>query len=232
MIVTRNDPSLAKHDGLTYFIVDMRTPGIEIRPIKQVNGSSNFNEVFLNDVRIPDENRVGAVGDGWRVALTTLMNERASLGAGHYRPSVLPLIGLARELTLDGGPALESDDVRQRIADFHVRLRGVEHAGNRTLTALSKGAIPGPEASLGKLVIAPLGQALASYAVDLQGQAGAAIDPHFEFQNGFLGAPAMRLAGGTDEILRNILAERVLRLPPEPRADKGMAFQDIPKGRP
>jgi acyl-CoA dehydrogenase len=231
MIVTRSDASVAKHDGLTYFIVDMKSPGIEIRPIQQVNGSSNFNEVFFSDVRIPDENRVGAVGDGWRVALTTLMNERASLGAGHYRPSVAPLIALARELELDGARAIESDDVRQRIADFHVRLRGVEHAGNRTLTALSKGAIPGPEASLGKLVIAPLGQALASFAVDLQGQAGAAVDPHFGFQHGFLGAPAMRLAGGTDEILRNILAERVLRLPPEPRADKGMAFQDIPKGR-
>ncbi len=231
MIVTRNDAGVAKHAGLTYFIVDMQSPGIEIRPIKQVNGAAGFNEVFFSDVRIPDANRVGAVGDGWRVALTTLMNERASLSSGHYRPSVQPLLRMARGLELEGRPALESDDVRQRIADFHVRLRGVEHCANRTLTALSKGSTPGPEASIGKLVMAPLGQQLASFAVDLQGLAGGALDEDFDFQRAFLGSPAMRLAGGTDEILRNILAERVLRLPPEPRADKGMAFQDIPKGR-
>jgi alkylation response protein AidB-like acyl-CoA dehydrogenase len=231
MIVTRNDPTLAKHDGLTYFILDMHSSGVEIRPIVQVNGAAGFNEVFLNDVRIPDANRVGAVGDGWRVALTTLMNERASLSGGHYRPSVQPLLRLARRLEIDGRPALANDEVRQRIADFHVRLRGVEHAANRTLTALSRGGVPGPEASLGKLAMAALAQQLASFAVDLQGQAGAAIDEEFDFQRAYLGSPAMRLAGGTDEILRNILAERVLRLPPEPRADKGIAFQDIPKGR-
>ncbi len=228
MIVTRTDPTVAKHAGLTYFIVDMKAAGVEIRPIKQINGGKAFNEVFFSDVAVPDANRVGRVGDGWRVALTTLMNERASIGGGGgFRAE--DLIRLAREAELHGRPAIEDGSVRQQIADFYIRASGLKYTGYRTLTALSKGTTPGPESSIGKLVGAPLNQKLASFAIELQGFAGSAQgDP----QEAYLGSPGMRIAGGTDEIMRNILAERVLRLPPEPRLDKDTAFRDIPTGPP
>jgi alkylation response protein AidB-like acyl-CoA dehydrogenase len=231
MLVARSDPSKPKHDGLTYFIIDMRAPGIEIRPIKQINGGSNFNEVFFSGVRVPDARRVGGVGQGWRVSITTLMNERASIGTGSgYAPSLQNLIRLARSVEIGGRPALEDPSVRQRIAEFHVRLRGVQHAGARMLTALSRGQTPGPEASIGKLVLGPLGQEIASFGVELQSMAGGDCDPTFGFQDAYLTAPGMRIAGGTDEIMRNILAERVLRLPPEPRMDKDVPFREIPTG--
>ncbi|MCE2389997.1 MAG: acyl-CoA dehydrogenase family protein [Proteobacteria bacterium] len=230
MIVTRTDPTAEKHDGLTYFIVDMKAPGVEIRPIRQINGGANFNQVFFSDVRVPDANRVDAVGNGWRVSMTTLLNERASVGgAGGGGLGVRDLIRLAGQLEIDGRPALEDSHVRQRIADFYVRLRGVQHTGNRTLTALSRGQTPGPEASISKLVTAPLAQQLASFAIELQSLAGGEMAAS-GFQDGYLGSPGMRIAAGTDEILRNILAERVLGLPREPRMDKGIPFKDIPTG--
>ena len=231
MLVARSDATKPQHDGLTYFVVDMQAPGIEIRPIKQINGAKNFNEVFFNGLRLPDSARVGGVGEGWRVSLTTLMNERASLGAGGYSPNLQNLIRLARSVEIDGRPALENPAVRQRIAEFHVRLRGVAHVGNRLLTALSRGQTPGPEASIGKLVLGPLTQEIASFGVELQSMAGGDCDPTFGYQDAYLSAPGIRIAGGTDEIMRNILAERVLRLPPEPRVDKDVPFREIPTGR-
>ena len=237
MIVTRTDPAAKKHAGITYFIVDMQAPGIEIRPIRQINGSSDFNEVFFTDVRVPDENRVGAVNDGWRGAITTLMNERATIGAGGgFGVGVTELLALARETRLHGRPAIEDPAVRQRIADFYVKLKGLEYTGYRALTALSRGTAPGPENSIGKMIGAPLRQELAAFALELQGAAGIVSDPALApaeggFQQGYLGAPGLRLAGGTDEILHNILAERVLGLPGEIRVDKDLAFEDIPTGR-
>ena len=233
MIVTRTDPTAVKHAGITYFIVDMHAPGIEIRPIKQINGASGFNEVFFRDVRVPDENRVGAVNDGWRGAITTLMNERASIGGGGGGGGVTDLLRLARETDWGGRPAIEDPWVRQKIADFYIKLHGLRYTGYRALTALSRGTTPGPENSIGKLVGAPLRQEMASFACDLQGAAGAALEPGVAFEGGiwqesWLASPGLRLAGGTDEILRNIVAERVLRLPPEMRADKNVAFADIP----
>jgi acyl-CoA dehydrogenase len=228
MIVTRTDPSVPKHAGLTYFIVDMRSPGIEIRPIQQMNGASAFNQVFFADVRVPDENRVGEVNDGWRAAITTLMNEREALGAGAAGgPGLRDLVRLAREIELDGRPALDDPEVRQRLARFYVRQRGVELTRYRTLTALSRGATPGPESSLGKLVGAALRQEMAAFALELEGPAGLAMGP---WQKACLAAPGARLAGGTDEILRNIIAERILRLPPEPRLDKDVPFRELPAG--
>jgi len=229
MIVTRTDPTVAKHAGLTYFIVDMHSPGIEIRQIKQINGGSGFNEVFFTDVKIPDSQRLGRVGDGWRVALTTLMNERASIGGGGGGMRTEDLIRAARESELNGRPALEDSAVRQKIADFYIRSAGLKYTGYRTLTALSKGTTPGPESSIGKLVGAPLGQEVSAFAIELQGLAGSAMG---SAQEGYLGSPGLRIAGGTDEIMRNILAERVLRLPPEPRLDKDTAFRDVPTGPP
>ena len=237
IIVVRSDPNAPKHAGLTYFVVDMHSPGIEIKPIVQINGGTGFNEVFFDDVRIPDANRLSEVGNGWAVAITTLMNERASIGSGGGRAGIGDLLRLARDVELNGAPAIEDSGVRQKIADFYVRSKAVQYTGNRTVSALSQGKTPGPEASLGKLVGAVLIQNIASYAIELQGAAGALNDPddaahEGTWQERYLGIPGLRVAGGTDEVLRNIIAERVLGLPPEARADKGIAFKDIPTGPP
>ena len=232
MIVTRTDPSVPKHAGLTYFIVDMKAPGVEIRPIKQINGGSGFNEVFFSDARIPDSYRLDAVGNGWAVALTTLMNERASIGGGGGGFGAEELIRLAQDVEIDGRPAIEDSMVRQRIADFYVRATGLRFTGYRTLTALSRGTTPGPESSIGKLVGAPMGQEISAFGVERQGMAGGVIESEYGCQASYLGSPGIRIAGGTDEVMRNILAERVLRLPPEPRVDKKIAFKDIPTGPP
>ncbi len=237
MVVTRTDPTAPKHAGITYFIVDMKAPGIEIRPITQINGSKDFNEVFFNDVRIPDENRVGAVNDGWRGAITTLMNERASIGSGQGLGfGIQQLLDLARQTEWDGRPAIEDPSVRARIADFYWKLKGLEYTGYRALTSLSRGTTPGPENSIGKMVGAPLRQEMAAFAIELQGMAGATLDADVTWgrgsaQQSWLASPGLRLAGGTDEILHNIVAERVLGLPGEIRVDKDKAFSDIPTGR-
>ena len=235
ILVVRSDPNAKKHAGLTYFVVDMHSPGIEIRPITQINGGQGFNEVFFSDVRIPDGNRISEVGNGWAVAITTLMNERASIGGGSGS-GIGDLVRLAGQVELNGRPAIEDSAVRSRIADFYTRIKGVKMTGNRTLSALSQGKTPGPESSLGKLVGARTGQEMASFAMDLQGAAGALNDDVHTPQSGdwqdrYLGVPGLRIAGGTDEILRNIIAERVLGLPPETRADKGIPFKDIPSGQ-
>jgi alkylation response protein AidB-like acyl-CoA dehydrogenase len=181
-------------------------------------------------------NRVGAVNDGWRGAITTLMNERASIGSGSGMGfGVSELLRLARETEWNGRPAIEDPSVRERIADFYWKIKGLEYTGYRTLTALSRGTTPGPENSIGKMIGAPLRQELCAFAMELQGAAGATLDADATWrrglaQQGWLGSPGLRLAGGTDEILHNILAERVLGLPGEVRVDKDKAFQDIPSG--
>ncbi|MEE8311484.1 MAG: acyl-CoA dehydrogenase family protein [Candidatus Binatia bacterium] len=235
IIVTRSDPNAPKHKGLTYFVVDMHSPGVEVRPIHQINGGQGFNEVFFTDVRIPDANRLDEIGNGWRVALTTLMNERSSIGAGGGGGGISGLIELARSVEIDGRPALEQSAVKEKIADFMVRARGVKYTGLRTLTALSQGRTPGPEASFGKLVGGVLGQDMAAYAMELQGVAGGLNDPAISadsanWQSRYLGFPGLRIAGGTDEVLRNIISERVLGMPAEMRVDKTVPFKDIPSG--
>jgi acyl-CoA dehydrogenase len=237
MIVTRTDPNAAKHAGLTYFIVDMRSPGIEVRPIKQINGASGFNEVFFTNVRVPDANRLGAVGDGWRVALTTLMNERVAIGAGGGGGRFKDLFAVAKASRRNGKPAIQDSAVRQRIADFYIKSKGLQYTGYRTLSALSQGKTPGPEGSIGKAVGAPMAQQMASFAVELQGAAGSLLDGKVVpmdalWQESYLGTPGIRIAGGTDEILKNIIAERVLRLPPEMRVDKDRPFREVPSGPP
>ncbi len=233
IIFTRSDPNAPKHKGLTYFVVDMHAPGVEVRPIHQINGGQGFNEVFFTDVRIPDANRLDEIGNGWRVALTTLMNERSSIGAGGGGGGISGLIELARSVEIDGRPALEQSAVKEKIADFMVRARGVKYTGLRTLTALSQGRTPGPEASFGKLVGGVLGQDMAAYAMELQGVAGGLNDPAISadsanWQSRYLGFPGLRIAGGTDEVLRNIISERVLGMPAEMRVDKTVPFKDIP----
>ncbi len=235
MLVARTDPTAAKHAGLTYFIVDMEDPGIEIRPIKQMNGASGFNEVFFTDVRIPDTYRLDAVGNGWRVAITTLMNERSSIGGGlGGGGGIKDLIKLAQSVEINARPAIEDGGVRRTIADFAVRRSGLKYTGQRGLSALSQGQTPGPEASIGKLVAAIMGLEMGAFGMELQGAAGvlsgddSPIDQ--SWQDTYMSRPGLRLAGGTDEILRNIISERVLGMPGEPRIDKGKPFKDIPSG--
>lgn len=234
MIVTRHDPNVPKHDGLTYFIVDMHAKGVEVRPIKQINGGSGFNEVFFTNVRVPDSQRLGGVGEGWKVSITTLMNERVSIGAGQGAGRVKDLFRLARSVKRNGKPAIQDSAVRQKLADFFIASKGLQYTGYRTLSAISRGATPGPEGSIGKAVGAPLSQQMASFASELQGAAGGLLDPSAapdaSWMEGYLASPGIRIAGGTDEVLRNIIAERVLGLPAEWRADKGIPFRDVPTG--
>ena len=232
MILTRTDASAAKHDGLTMFFLDMKSPGIEVRPIKQVNGQSGFNEVYFNDVRVPDHQRLGRVGQGWRVSLTTLMNERLSIGAG--MPTGFPeLLAFCREFDTGDGLAIDNAAVRSKLATWAVRTSGLKYTAYRSISALSKGQTPGPENSIGKLVAGTTLQEIAAFALDLQGASGALVDAAQpsaagRFQAMLLRSPATRIEGGTDEILRNIIAERVLGLPPDLRADRGMPFNQIP----
>ncbi len=233
VIVVRTDPTLPKHKGLSYFYIDMKAPGIEIKPIKQLTGDADFNEVYFTDVRVSDRQRLGEVGQGWQVALTTLMNERAAIGGGIGKMDVDLAISIAQGVELDGQPAIDNAAVRTRIADWHVQEAGLKYTGYRSLTALSRGALPGPENSIGKLVGAPKMQAMASFLMDLLGASGAITDEVLAvkagiIQRAYMGAPGMRIAGGTDEIMANIIAERVLGLPQEPRLDKSIPFNEVP----
>ena len=235
VIVVRTDPTVPKHKGLSYFYVDMKAPGVEIKPIKQLTGDSDFNEVYFTDVRVSDSQRLGEVGQGWQVSLTTLMNERAAIGGSFGQMDVSLAMSVAEEVEIDGRPALEDAAVRARIANWYVQEAGLKFTGYRSLTALSRGALPGPENSIGKLVGAPKMQAMSSYLMDLLGASGAIADESLAakagiIQRAYMGAPGLRIAGGTDEIMANIIAERVLGLPQEPRLDKGIPFNEVPTG--
>jgi len=236
ILLTRTDPNVPKHKGLTMFYLSMKSPGVEVRPIKQASGASGFNEIFFTNVRIPDSQRLGEVGQGWQVALTTLMHERLAVGGGAGGGLDVPeLVRLARELELEDGPAIKNAAVREKIADWYVRSAGLKYTTYRTMTALSRGQQPGPEASIAKIVVASKLQDLSAFAMELEGEAGALTgDDAVEkgaFQMGWLGAPGLRIAGGTDEILRNIIAERVLGLPQDIRVDKDVPFNKAPTGR-
>jgi alkylation response protein AidB-like acyl-CoA dehydrogenase len=236
LLLARTDPDVPKHKGLTMFWIDMKATGVEVRPIHQMSGASNFNEVYFTDLRIKDSQRVGEVGEGWRVALVTLMNERLAVGGGgggssHRR--VLKLAGDIRTLT---GLAIKDAALREKIADWFVQAEGLKYTTYRTMTALSRGQTPGPESSIGKVVSATLMQDVANTAMELEDQFGIISDPEIAplagaFQTALMSAPGLRIAGGTDEILRNIIAERVLGLPQDVRLDKDVPFKDIPSGR-
>jgi alkylation response protein AidB-like acyl-CoA dehydrogenase len=236
IVITRTDPNVPKHKGLTMFWVDMKDPGIEVKPIHQMSGGSEFNEVFFTDVRVKDAQRLGAVGDGWNVSLVTLMNERLAVG-GIRGPSWQQLLDAARKTTgFNGAPAIKDQALREKLADFYVLSAGLQHTRNRAITALSRGEAPGPENSIGKIISATQMQELAHVAIDMFDQYGIVNDPALaelqgEFHAALLGSPGFRIAGGTDEILRNIIAERVLGLPGDIRVDKDMPFKDLPVGR-
>ena len=236
ILVVRTDPTVPKHAGLTYFYLDMKSPGVEIKPIRQISGDSNFNEVYFTDVRIPDSQRMGNVGDGWKVSLTTLMNERASIGSGGGGVKFQTLKDLAQTVNIGDRPAIEDSAVRAKLASWYVEEAGLKYTSFRTLSAISRGETPGPENSIGKLVGARKAQDMASYAIDLLEQQGIVRDAEFDknfgslFQDTYMAIPGLRIAGGTDEIMANIIAERVLGLPQEPRADKGIPFNEVPTG--
>ncbi|MFT7653680.1 MAG: alkylation response protein AidB-like acyl-CoA dehydrogenase [Limisphaerales bacterium] len=234
ILITRTDPEVAKHKGLTMFFLDMKSPGVRVVPIKQANGQSEFNEVYFDDVRIPDHQRLGEVGDGWRVSITTLMNERMAIGGG-IATGFPEIYDLAKSTQINGKPALEDTNVQAKLADWYVKASGLKNNGARMITSLSKGDTPGPENSIGKLVAGNMMQDIAKFALDLQGSNGRLVDPKVaegsaRFQAMLLRSPAVRIEGGTDQILRNIIGERVLGLPADMRADKGIPFNEIPTG--
>ena len=234
IVVCRTDPTLPKHKGLTMFIINMKDPGVEVRPIKQMSGSSEFNEVFFTDVRIKDTHRLGPVNDGWKVSLTTLMHERLAVGGKPASaPGVQEMIELAKAIDLEEGSALEQSHVRQQIAEAYIADRGIALTRMRTISALSSGRTPGPESSISKIVVANTMQDMGAFAADLAEGAGLMMGadgadlPHLaKFQMSYIGAAGLRIAGGTDEILRNIIAERVLGLPGDIRPDKDIPFSE------
>ena len=234
ILVTRSDPTVAKHKGLTFFFVDMKSPGIEVKPIKQISGGANFNEVYFTDVKIPDSQRLGAIGDGWKVSLTTLMNERLAVGDASG-PDFEEAFSLARGQDLNGKLAIENDAVREKLADWYCQQSGLKYAKYRNISALSRGETPGPQSSITKIVSGNKLQEIANFGLDMLDSAGIlrtdeeGADQSM-YQYGFYGAAGIRIAGGTDEILKNIISEQVLGMPQDMRADKGLPFNEIPTG--
>jgi alkylation response protein AidB-like acyl-CoA dehydrogenase len=229
MLVARTNPDVPKHNGMTYFIVDVHAPGVTVRPLKQITGDAEFNEVFFDNVRIPDSMRVGNEGDGWKVATTTLMNERVALsGAGSTGGG-----------NVGGGPVDALVERHRPVLDPTLRQRLVQgwmegriiRITNLRAAAARKMKVAGPEGSITKLFQAEYNQRLQKLAVDLEGSAGmaweASDDAHNAIARGFLRSRANTIEGGTSEIMRNILGERVLGLPKEPAVDRDIAWKDV-----
>ncbi|WP_405152147.1 acyl-CoA dehydrogenase family protein [Sphaerisporangium sp. NBC_01403] len=238
ILVARTDPDVPKHRGLTYFVCDMHAPGVEVRPLRQITGEAEFNEVFLTGVRLPDSLRLGEVGDGWRVAQTTLMNERVAIGGSPARRGG-GVIGLVAE-TWRQRPELRTHDLHQRLLQLWVETEVTRLAAVRLREQLAAGA-PGPEGSGMKLAFARLNQALSALDVEMRREEGLAYDD-WTFRRSesvdffgrgpgyrYLRAKGNSIEGGTSEILRNIIAERVLGLPSEPRVDKNVPWKDLPR---
>jgi alkylation response protein AidB-like acyl-CoA dehydrogenase len=231
-VLTRTDPTLPKHKGLTAFIVDMKAPGVEVRPLRQMTGGSSFNEVFFNDVRVPDSHRLGEVNDGWRVALTTLMNERASIGAGGAgggsNVGVTRLVEMVRHFGLDRDPV-----VRQELIGIHVASSVLRYMNMRALEKVKQGQLPGPEFSASKLALTDNMRRISDFVSHVLGPKLVADTGEwgtYSWAGYVLGMPGMAIAGGSDQVLRNIVAERVLGLPKEPGIDTTSPFQDLKVG--
>ncbi|UER53343.1 acyl-CoA dehydrogenase [Kineosporiaceae bacterium SCSIO 59966] len=238
ILLARTDPSLPKHAGLTYFICDMTDPGIEVRPLRQITGEAEFNEVFLTGVRIPDSNRIGAVGEGWKVANATLNNERIAIGGGPV-PRESGMVGVAAA-AWRSNPARRRPDLHDRLMQLWVESEAARLTGQRLRQKLMAGQ-PGPEGSAMKLTFARLAQQLSGLELEVLGAEGLRYDDwtlRRPVEVDFLGrGPGYRylrakgnsIEGGTSEILRNIVAERVLGLPPEPRVDREIPFKELAK---
>ncbi|GAA1948108.1 acyl-CoA dehydrogenase family protein [Nocardioides panacihumi] len=237
ILLARTDPDVPKHRGLTYFIVDMHTPGIDVRPLRQLTGRASFNEVFLDDVHIPDSQRFGDVGAGWIVANSTLGDERTSLGD---RVATRGSGAIADALELWAAhPERHTAVLRERLTRLWVRAETQRLTGNRARVTASTGAV-GPESSIIKLLNSELTQAVYEFCIELLGPQGTLIDTYSPdapddetgstaLQRKFLRSRATTLEGGTSEIMRNVIGERVLKLPQELRADKGIPWKEIPR---
>jgi len=242
MIVTRTDPDQPKHRGLTYFIVDMEAEGVDIRPLYQITGEAEFNEVFFDDVRINDDQRIDEVGAGWGVAMTTLMNERVAIG-GRTVPRGSGAIGAAMTLWKDSGSGDAA--TRRELARLWAEAEAMRLTTLRATENMQAG-VPGPEGSTGKLTWADLNKEVTAFSVEMLGLDGATIPEGYTLeptsyetreverimsaQRSFLRARANSIEGGTSQIMRNILGERVLGLPGEPRVDKDLPWKDVPRG--
>src|SRR5215207_5137751 len=223
LLLARTDPDVPKHKGLTMFIVPMDAPGVTVRPLRQISGEAHFNEVFLDDVQLEPGSEVGPVDGGWGVALTTLMFERLTIGAGSegmgYRAD-----RFARAIASDPA-AVKDPEVRARFGELATELLALRFTGYRLLTAISRGQIPGPEAGMGKITAVNAAIAAGDLIADVLGPE--ALDPGTEWSYLISFLPGLKSAGGTEEILRNTVGERVLGLPPEPRLDKGIPFSEL-----
>ncbi len=224
----RTDPTVPKHRGISYFAVDMESEGVTVRPLRQMSGHEHFCEVFLDDVRIPATNLIGDLNGGWNVTRTTLQNERHMTGASHGAVNFDSLLSLARDSGRLTDDVLEPV-VRQRLVDVYIDGEIIRLLGLRTMSALFQGKEPGPESSVAKLAVATMVRKAADLALELTGPGGTVhrgdddLDGWLDF---FLMAPALRIAGGTDEIQRNILGERVLGLPRANDPTRTLAFND------
>jgi alkylation response protein AidB-like acyl-CoA dehydrogenase len=238
ILLARTEPHLPKHAGLTYFVCDMTDPGVDVRPLRQVTGEAEFNEVFLSDVRVPDSHRLGEVGEGWKVANATLMNERVAIG-GDAAPREGGMIGVVTD-TWRKRPELRTPGLHDRLMGLWVEAEIARLTGQRLRQKLASGQ-PGPEGSAMKLTFARLAQQISGLEVELLGDDGlrygdwSLVRPDIVEFTGrdagyrYLRAKGNSIEGGTSEILRNIVAERVLQLPPEPRTDKDIAWKDLPR---
>jgi acyl-CoA dehydrogenase len=229
ILVVRTDPTVPKHKGLSFFVVDMKSPGIDVRPIRQISGASDFNETFLTDLRIPDSDRIGAVGEGWSCCMTVLMSER--IGSGSARESIAEMITYARATRRGSGSALDSSAVRLSLAQALAEERGEKYFQARLRTMISRSEDPGALASMVKLAYASRNQKSLGLGMELRGLDALAAAPqdeatsrlHYEY----IWSTVMRIAGGADEVLRNQIAERVLGMPGEIRSDKNVPFDQL-----
>ncbi|MGH9084742.1 MAG: acyl-CoA dehydrogenase family protein [Acidimicrobiales bacterium] len=228
ILLARTDLDVPKHAGITYFLLDMRTPGIEIRPLRQMTGHAHFSEVFLDEVRIPSANVLGGVGEGWKVAQTTLASERTAIAGGSGGADPPGLAALARQLGKGDDPL-----VRQAVVEAHLRGELLRYLRLRAQTALSQGRRPGAETSVMKLAYARFMQQMTTTGMHVQGAtamlAGDELPAGGVWTTKFLHAPSLRIAGGSDQVQANIVGERVLGLPAEARVDRDVAFRDLPR---
>ena len=233
VIVARTDPTIAKHKGLTYYWVDMKAKGVDVRPIKLAGGDSHVNEVFFDDVRLEDSQRMSPVGGGFAVAMATLMIERyVATDSGGFGPHLTAFVEHVRDMEINGRPALKDGRIRSQIARNHAMRAGLESITARAMLMMQAGMEPGPEGSLNKLVAVRSRQKLSELALDLAGTPGLAVDhdgtQKSDWGVSWMNAPTGRIAGGADEMLLNTIAEKILGLPQDHRPDKGVPFNAIP----
>jgi alkylation response protein AidB-like acyl-CoA dehydrogenase len=246
MLVARTNPDVPKHDGLSYFVLDMKAPGVDVRPLYQITGEAEFNEVFLNDVRIPNDQMLGKEGQGWRVAITTLMNERVAIGGGGSKKKgggpVAQLLKLWKNRTPGSLSKAQEAILRDRVTQSYIDNELLRLTSQRARAAQRSGN-PGPEGSVAKLAQAELMKRLWEIAIDVMGSDGLSFEAGYELRQNaaefdsaeglakyqFLRSRANSIEGGTSEIMRNILGERVLGLPGEPRVDKDVPWKDVPR---